>query len=104
MQNSDGTGLPLFKKGDFGADIIHFNAGEGVRNHTHEGDHQLFVIKGRGWVEFDGVDYRLHPGLGYFIPGNIKHAIKAETELMLIAVGNQHQPLDSIERMTPVKF
>lgn len=101
MQNSDGTGKALLKKDEFGADLIHFKSGEGVKNHTHEGDHQLFVIKGKGWLEYDGIEYRLYPGLCYFVPGDVPHAIRAETELVLIAVGNKHRELDSIERMTP---
>lgn len=102
MCNSDGTGMPLLKYKDFGADIIRFAAEEGVMNHTHEGEHILFVIKGYGLVEYNGVDYELKPGICYLIPGHVDHAIKATTELVLIAVGNNHRPLDSEERMTPV--
>lgn len=102
MCNSDGTGLPLLKYKDFGADIIRFAAGEGVMNHTHEGDHILIVIKGVGFVEYNGVDHDLEPGTCYLIPGYVDHAIKATTDLVLIAVGNSHRPLDSEERMTPL--
>ncbi len=101
MCNSDGTGIPLLKLHEFGADIIRFGPKEGVRNHTHEGDHILFVIKGEGFVEYDGTDHVLEPGLCYLIPGHIDHAIKATTELVLIAVGNNHEPLASEARMTP---
>ena len=101
MSNSDGTGLPLLKDGKFGADIIHFAPGKGVMNHTHEGAHILIVIKGVGLVEYNGIDYPLEPGVCYLIPGDMDHAIKAETELMMIAVGNDHRPVDSVERMQP---
>jgi len=103
MCNSDGTGEPLVSSNEFGADIIRFAANEGVGNHTHEGDHILLVLSGKGIVEYNGVEYGLFPGLCYLIPGAVDHAIKAETDLVLIAVGNNHRPLDSIERMTPVK-
>jgi len=102
MCNSDGTGYPLFTAGGFGADIIRFAANERVMNHTHEGDHILFVLKGQGVVEFDGVEYELYPGLAYFVPGMVDHAIRAAEDLVLIAVGNNHQPLDSQARMTPI--
>lgn len=102
MCNSDGTGISLLKFQKFGADIIRFAANEGVMNHTHAGDHILFVIKGTGFVEYNGVDHELEPGVCYMIPGHVDHAIKAKTELLLIAVGNDHVPVDSIERMTPV--
>lgn len=103
MCNSDGTGSPLLKLGSFGADVIRFAANEGVGNHTHEGAHILIVIKGRGFVEYNQVDYPLEPGVCYMVPGNVDHAIKATTDLVMIAVGNNHQPLDSEARMEPVK-
>jgi len=103
MRHSDGTGSPLFSFNEFGADVIRFAANEGVSNHTHEGDHILFVIKGVGIVEYNGVEHPLYPGLSYLIPGEVNHAIRAKENLVLIAVGNRHRPLDSEERMTPVK-
>lgn len=103
MCHSDGTGLPLLKDGNFGADIIRFAAGKGVMNHTHEGAHILIVIKGTGFVEYNSIDYDLEPGLCYLIPSNVDHAIKATTELMLIAVGNNHRPVDSTERLDVVQ-
>lgn len=102
MCNSDGTGEPLLALNGFGADIIRFAGGEGVMNHTHVGDHILFVVKGRGFVEYDGVEYKLYPGICYLVPGNVDHAIRATQNLVLIAVGNMHQPLDSEERMKPI--
>lgn len=102
MCNSDGTGEPLLALNGFGADIIRFAAGEGVMNHTHAGDHILFVVRGTGVVEYDGIEYELYPGLSYLVPGNVDHAIRATKNLVLIAVGSKHQPLDSEERMKPV--
>lgn len=101
MCNSDGTGEPLCAFNGFGADIIRFAAGEGVTNHTHDGDHILFVICGRGIVEFAGEEHALYPGLSYLVPGSVDHAIRAESDLVLIAVGNKHFALDSKQRMTP---
>lgn len=103
MVNSDATGLPLLKLSDFGADIIRFDAGKGVTNHTHDGDHILFVLKGLGFVEYDGINHELRPGLCYLVPGTVDHAIKATTELVLIAVGNEHFPVDSWERMSLIE-
>ena len=99
MCNSDGTGSSLLCYKNFGADVIRFDAGKGVKNHIHAGDHILFVIKGEGFVEYHGKDSPLYPGLCYLVPGNVDHAIKATTELILIAVGNNHRLLDSKERM-----
>lgn len=101
MHNSDGTGEPLVLLDKFGADIIRFEAGKGVMNHIHPGAHILFVLKGTGIVEYEGVEHALFPGLCYLIPGNTRHAIRAKDDLVLIAVGNNHQPLSSTDRMTP---
>jgi hypothetical protein len=36
------------------------------------------------------------------VPGAVDHAIHAREDLVLIAVGNNHRPLDSSDRMTPI--
>ncbi len=102
MVNSDGTGSALFSLNGFGADVIRFAAGKGVNNHTHQGDHILFTLKGKGVVEYEGVEHDLYPGVSYLIPGSVNHAIRAHENLVLIAVGNNHYPLDSSLRMEPV--
>lgn len=99
MANSDGTGSPLVKNNTFGADVIRFGPGEGVVNHTHVGAHILFVIKGDGVVEYEGVEHALRPGLCYMIPSMVRHAIRAKSDLVLIAVGDDHRDLASVERM-----
>lgn len=103
MCHSDGTGEPLLSHNNFGADIIRFPAGKGVNTHIHDGDHILFVLSGSGILEFGPEEHELYPGLCYLVPGNIEHAIKAKEDLVLIAVGNDHRPLDSNTRLTPIK-
>ncbi len=102
MAFSEGTGAPLFAQNGFGADIIQFDGGKGVDTHTHEGDHILFVLSGEGIVEYYDEKHDLSPGMGYFIPGHVPHAIRAETALVLIAVGNNHQPVSSEARIDVV--
>lgn len=103
MAHSDGRGLRLLKLGPFGADLIRFAAGRGVREHTHPGDHILIVTGGTGWVDYDGVPYRLEPGVCYLVPGSVPHAIRAETELTLISVASDHRDVASEERLTIVQ-
>ena len=102
MKNSHGIGQPLVLCDRFGADVISFSGGEGVGNHTHQGSHILFVLSGTGTLVYSGERHGLYPGLCYMVPEFVEHAIEAETDLVLIAVGNYHFPLDSVERMTPV--
>lgn len=102
MFSSQGTGQPLVTDGEFGADIIQFGAGKCVNTHTHKGDHILFVLTGKGIVEYFDEKHDLYPGMSYFVPGDAPHAIRAETDLVLIAVGNNHKPVDSAARLTVV--
>ena len=99
---SDGTALPLVKDGSFGADVIRFSAGEGVNTHSHAGAHILFVIDGEGTVEYGDEDHPLRPGITYLVPEWQPHAIRAKTDLLLLAVGNDHQPPGSTERLVPL--
>ena len=100
MHNSDGFGVSLLKDGSFGADIITFGAGKGVLNHVHEGSHILFVVKGEGFVDYLDRTFKLTPGLCYLIPSMVSHAIRATSELVLIAVGDKHFDVDSERRMS----
>jgi quercetin dioxygenase-like cupin family protein len=107
MQHSDGTALPLVlddsTPNKFGADIIRFPAGKGVGLHTHVGSHILMVTKGTGILVYSEERHEMFPGMIYLVPSNIPHAIKATTELVLIAVGNDHRPADSSERLDVVQ-
>ncbi|WP_273669988.1 cupin domain-containing protein [Janthinobacterium fluminis] len=104
MANSMGTGDSLVEHNGFGADVIRFPAGGGVANHTHEGDHILFCIAGEGYVVYEGEPHKLYPGVCYFVLGSVDHAIKANSDLVLIAVGNKHHPVGSPKRMVPVPY
>ena len=115
MKHSDGTARPLVVDDSainkFGADIVRFEAGKGVGLHTHVGAHILLVTKGTGILTYGckhGLDgpaeeqHEMFPGMIYLIPSNMPHAIKAITELVLVAVGNDHKPADSEERLDVV--
>ena len=106
MHNSDATGLPLVNHNMFGADIIRFGPGEKVKKHTHPGDHILFVLKGTGIVEYYDDKYQLSPGVVYLIPEYVPHAIYADdtetNELILLAVGNDHRPVNSKDRLVMI--
>jgi quercetin dioxygenase-like cupin family protein len=99
MGKSDGTGNPLVALNNFGADVIRLAAGKGFEKHTHVGDHILFVLKGSGFVEYNGSEHPINPGLAYLIPGEVEHGINAIEELVLLVVGNNYKALDSEERL-----
>jgi quercetin dioxygenase-like cupin family protein len=106
MQHSDGTARPLVvdrsRPNAFGADIVRFEAGKGVGLHVHVGAHILMVTQGKGVLTYNGEKYDLFPGMIYLVPSNVPHAIEALTELVLVAIGNDHRPADSEERLDVV--
>lgn len=101
MVNSDGTGLPLLKNGNFGTDLIRFGANEGVAEHRHIGQHVLFVLRGLGVVKYDGIDNSLYPGKCYMVESFVPHAIYAgeDDSLVLLVVGDDHRGLADPARM-----
>lgn len=107
MHHSDGTALPLVldnsTSNKFGADIIRFAPGKGVGLHKHIGAHILMVTKGTGVLTYNQEIHDMFPGMIYLVPSNVPHAIKATTELVLVAVGNDHRPADSPERLDIIK-
>ncbi len=103
MHNSDGTALPLVLddsgERNFGADLIRFASGTGVGLHKHVGAHILLVTAGTGILTYGNEKYEMFPGMIYLVPPNVPHAILAITELVLVAIGNDHRPADSSERL-----
>lgn len=61
MAHSDATAKHLFRDGAFGADVIRFPAGGCVPDHTHPGAHILYVLSGRGWLDYEGTATMLRP-------------------------------------------
>jgi len=107
MSHSDGTADPLVVdtslSENFGADLVRFEAGKGVDLHTHVGAHILLVTKGKGILTYGKEKFPMFEGMIYLIPSNTPHAIDAETELVLIAVGNEHMPANSESRLDIVE-
>lgn len=103
MANSDATGIGLVKYGKFGADMIRFKPGKKVGPHTHPGDHVLICVRGKGILWYDGVQKQIDRGFIYMVPGDVPHAVyadpKSEEDLVLFAIGNDHQPVDSSDRL-----
>jgi quercetin dioxygenase-like cupin family protein len=112
MVASDATGFPLVKLGAFGADLTRFAPGKQVGPHTHPGDHILICVRGDGVLWYDGEEHRIDPGFIYLVPGNVPHAVYARPDatepLVLFAIGNDHQIVDSPARLevvdTPVEI
>jgi mannose-6-phosphate isomerase-like protein (cupin superfamily) len=57
------------------------------------------VTQGKGILTYKNEQHPMYEGMIYLIPSNIPHAIEAVTELILVAVGNDHRPADSPDRL-----
>ena len=55
-----------------------FELGQGGRTplHTHEWEHQVFILEGEGAVWKEGDNVSLKPGTAIFVPGGEKHCFK----------------------------
>jgi quercetin dioxygenase-like cupin family protein len=54
--------------------------------HTHEYEHEIFVIKGKGEITLGDEKKQLSEGKFIFIPGNIFHKIHANDDMVVICV------------------
>lgn len=101
MAGSGGTGQPLVKLEHFAADLIRFQPGKCIEEHTHPGDHILYCLGGTGTLVFAGERHLLSEGTIYMVPGTTPHAIlttEQDDELTLMSIANQHFPVDSAKR------
>ncbi len=92
-----------------GIDYMEMSIGSSFPLHTHEGDHILYVIEGKGVASVNGKDHFLKEGDAIFVPSEYPHAFRALTieegnePFKFVAVGNPHRPLTSKDRMKVVE-
>jgi len=103
MVGSEARGLPLVKQGDFAADMLSFESGQKTTLHMHSGNHILFVVKGNGWLEYNGEKHNLIVGTCYFVPGSVPHRVEAISSLLLLSIADSHQPVESSKRLQILK-
>jgi quercetin dioxygenase-like cupin family protein len=92
---------------EVGVDRITMNPGSRFELHIHPGAHILYVLRNRGFIHVDGVDYDMVEGDTVFVPANFAHGVKTNPEveapLEFLAFGVPHMALDSTSRMTLVE-
>ncbi len=44
--------------------------------HSHDWEHEVFILSGRGRAILDGEEHELAPGTFLFIPGGVEHAFR----------------------------
>jgi len=50
--------------------------GTEIPEHSHDWEHEIFVLEGKGVVRCEGEEVEVEPGYVVFIPPNLKHSYK----------------------------
>lgn len=104
VHGAPAKGFAIHSNGHLGCDVLYVKAGDQFPIHVHPGDHLLQCLAGTGTITVAGVTYQVKPGDIYMVEGMIPHAVGAETDHVLLAIGSPHKPIDSPERMTFVDW
>ncbi len=86
-----------------GCDFIRMQPGARFELHVHEGDHEIYFIKGSGFVHIDGADIPVNAGHLIHIPGEYPHGVwvseEAKEPFIFAPTGHPHHPVHSHTRM-----
>jgi quercetin dioxygenase-like cupin family protein len=95
-------GVPVHTNGHLGVDVLRVEAGDSFPIHTHEGDHLLLCLEGKGTISIAGKTYHVVEGDIYMVAGMTPHAVGAASDSyhVLAAIGAPHKAIDSPNRMT----
>lgn len=89
-----------------GCDFVRMQPGSRFPLHTHEGDHELYIITGGGFVHIDGRDIAVTAGHMIHIPAEYPHGVwvaaEAKVALVFAAAGHPHRHVNSTQRMTVI--
>jgi quercetin dioxygenase-like cupin family protein len=66
--------------------LVHFTLapGQELSEHTASVPAVIHVLRGRGTVVLDGMEYEAGPGKLYYMPAHLKHAVQAREELVFL--------------------
>jgi quercetin dioxygenase-like cupin family protein len=88
---------------EIGIDFMEMQPGSAFPLHTHQGDHILYVVSGRGLAQVGGRDHPLETGDTIFVPAEHPHSFKTYadsiTPFQILAVGHPHKHLSATDRM-----
>ena len=90
-----------------GADFIRMQPGARFALHTHEGDHEIYFIRGTGFVHIDGQDIAVRGGHLIHIAAEKPHGIwvpdATGIPLVFAAAGHPHHHVYERDRMRLVE-
>jgi quercetin dioxygenase-like cupin family protein len=64
--------------------VISFEQGGQSPNHSHDYEHEMFVIKGSGTVDVDGETIHLKTGDVMYLPPNANHCFRTKEAMELL--------------------
>ncbi|PWT76948.1 MAG: hypothetical protein C5B60_03465 [Chloroflexi bacterium] len=83
-----------------GGDFIRMQPHSAFPLHTHDGEHVIYFIYGKGFVHIDGEDVPVSQDHLIHIPAEHPHSVWcSEQPLVFLAVGHPHQHVGSTKRM-----
>ncbi len=71
---------------NFAMRLISFSAGGRSPHHSHDHEHETFIIGGSGAVEIDGETIPLKQGDAVYVPANAVHHFSADDSMEMICV------------------
>jgi quercetin dioxygenase-like cupin family protein len=77
----EGDGAP-----NFAMRLISFDAGGRSPHHSHDYEHETFIVSGSGAVEIDGELIKLEKGDAVYVPANAVHHFEADDGMEMICV------------------
>jgi len=80
VNHSQGWGEEFFDALD------NFTEGKSTPNHSHDYEHEIFVLEGDGEAQLDDEIIPVGKDSFLFIPGGSQHTIRAKDEMKLICV------------------
>jgi len=66
--------------------VVHFTlaAGQELSEHTASVPAVIHVLQGQGTVSLGGEEHEARPGMLYYMPAELKHAVVAEGDLVFL--------------------
>lgn len=71
---------------NFAMRLISFQAGGRSPHHSHDFEHETFIVDGSGAVEIDGELTKLTKGDAVYVPANAVHHFEADDGMEMICV------------------
>jgi len=71
---------------NFSMRLIDVPSGKSTPDHSHDYEHEMFFIEGKGEAEIEGRKYRIEEDSFIFIPPNFRHVVRAESDMKIVCI------------------